>query len=467
MWLSRSGNRVDVLVGNPPWLAYRHMTEEMQAAFRQMSVSRGLWQGAKVATHQDLSALFVARAVQLYLKAGGKFAFVMPNAAVDREQYAGFRSGNYPDNKEPATVRFSPSWDLRRLRPHFFPRGASVVFGSRGEKFAVPMGTDVDVWSGRLPGPDASWDSVKTAISRKPGQAKIAGGDRSQYADRFSQGATFSPRLLFMVGKLPPGPLGVPAGRVHVRSERNANEKKPWSKLPSMEGIVETEFVRPLLNGEDLLPYIVNTPVFAIVPWDPKGLLPGNGDRIELYPGLADWWQRAQQVWDEHRSSDRLTLIERVDYQRELQSQFPIPPLRVVYNTSGMHLVAAIVDDVRAVINSKLYWAALNSADEGYYICAILNSPITTELVRPYMSYGKDERDFHKHVWELPVEEYSPQKEVHARLVALGRKAAQMATSVQLDEAAHFSARRRKVRTTLASSDVGQEIDQIVFELLS
>jgi HEAT repeats/PBS lyase HEAT-like repeat len=34
--------------------------------------------------------------------------------------------------------------------------------------------------------------------------------------------------------------------------------------------------------------------------------------------------------------------------------------------------------------------------------CAILNSATVTELVRPFMSYGKDERHFDKHIWQRP-----------------------------------------------------------------
>jgi hypothetical protein len=54
-WLTRVTNRVDVLVGNPPWLAYRHMTAKMQKEFRLLSEERGLWAGAAVATHRDFS----------------------------------------------------------------------------------------------------------------------------------------------------------------------------------------------------------------------------------------------------------------------------------------------------------------------------------------------------------------------------------------------------------------------------
>jgi SAM-dependent methyltransferase len=67
VWLSRGENRVDVLVGNPPWLSFRHMPADMQTIFHQMSEAMGLWHGKTVATHQDLSGLFVARAVQQYL----------------------------------------------------------------------------------------------------------------------------------------------------------------------------------------------------------------------------------------------------------------------------------------------------------------------------------------------------------------------------------------------------------------
>jgi hypothetical protein len=97
MWLAREANRVDVLVGNPPWLAYRHMTTDMQTAFRRMSEARGLWAGGEQATHQDLAGLFAVRARQLYLRIGGKLGLVMPNTTIDREHYRGFRSGSHGD----------------------------------------------------------------------------------------------------------------------------------------------------------------------------------------------------------------------------------------------------------------------------------------------------------------------------------------------------------------------------------
>jgi len=44
-WLSRSENRVDVLIGNPPWLAGRFMSASLQKVFQRRAKERGLWMG--------------------------------------------------------------------------------------------------------------------------------------------------------------------------------------------------------------------------------------------------------------------------------------------------------------------------------------------------------------------------------------------------------------------------------------
>jgi hypothetical protein len=71
------------------------------------------------------------RVCELYLRSGGRFGVVLPNTAIDREHYSGFRSGRYGGELGVLTLAFSPPWDLRRIRPHFFPRAASVVFGGK------------------------------------------------------------------------------------------------------------------------------------------------------------------------------------------------------------------------------------------------------------------------------------------------------------------------------------------------
>ena len=112
-------------------------------------------------------------------------------------------------------------------------------------------------------------------------------------------------------------------------------------------------------------------------------------------------------------------MTEQLNFQSKLSKQLPIPAFRIVYNTSGMHVCCAKLRDRRAIVNSDLYWASARSEAEADYLCAILNAPATTDLTRPLMSYGKDERHIHKHVWELPIPLFDQNDPVHQRLVEL------------------------------------------------
>ena len=469
LWLSRQENRVDVLIGNPPWLAYRHMTADMQRAFRQMCASRDLWQGASVATNQDLSGLFIARTVQLYLRLHGRFAFVMPNAALDRRQFAGFRTGTYPDPIEPTTVAFGRPWDLRRLRPHFFPRAASVVFGRRNlDDPATGMPTEAERWTGRLARVNCSWDEVRDGITRTVAPLELGvDGAKSPYQARFAQGATVVPRVLFLVEDQAASPLGLAAGGRAVRSSRSPYEKPPWRDLDPMEGVVEADFVRPVYLGENVLPFRLLEPERCVVPWEGTQLMDGENARIDLYPRLAAWWRKAEQVWLAHRSSERLTLLAQLDFRRKFRDQFPAQAQRVVYSKAGMHLAAARVTDPSAVIDHTLYWGAAGSEAEALYLCAILNSPQVTALVRPLMSYGKDERHIDMAVWRLPIPLHDPGDEQHRRLAELGRQAEDEIAALDIDEGKHFPALRRQVRTNLAASPTGRQIDALVDSLMT
>lgn len=464
MWLSREANRVDLLIGNPPWLAYRHMPDDMQEVFRTMSQRRNLWAGNEQATHQDLSALFVVRAAELYLRQGGKIAMVLPNAAVDREQYAGFRTGSYSDPIGAVSIAYEGSWDLRRIRPHFFPRGASVVFGQRSrEPAALPALTNV--WTGRLQRPNIDWASAEHAMARIDAEVRTIGLAASPFGLRFTQGAIFSPRLVFIVSERPAGPLGLPGGTIAVESCRSANEQKPYKQLPSVQGVVESEFVRPIFSGESLLPFSLRDPLRGVVPCTDTRLL--TRAEIDNFPSLSQWWRQAEALWEANRVSERLSLLDQLDYHNKLSKQLPVAPFRVVYNKSGMHLVAAKLRDNRALIASGLYWAAFYDEAEADFLCTIMNCPITTDFVRPFMSYGKDERDIHKHVWQVPIPAFDANDPVHQELVGLGRSLARAVAAAGVDGALHFPIARQRLRQIIDAQPEAERVSEIVFEMLS
>ena len=482
-WLAEEDNRVNIVLGNPPWLTYNAIASDLKPAFRQACRERNLW-GGRTARNYDLSALFVVRSIELYLKLGGRFAFVMPRAALTRAQFEGFRGAKYiqqygqgrrhsqhrnPTNIEPVVVSFDTPWDLDQIRPHPFPVPCAVVLGTRPSDGTVkPLPVETLEWSGSLPSRNVGWATAQTHLTETAGQVRTVGGEFvSPYANRFESGAKLNPQVLVMVEEVPTGPLGIPAGYRNVRSIRSTQVN--WREVQPLHGTIESQFVRSTHLGSTILPFQVAEPKLAVVPWEKsmKVLLHATDDALNRYPRLAEWWAQASALWNQYGTPELYDLTNRIDYQRKLSRQFPVRPHRIVYTSSGSRLTAARLDDSRSLITEALYWASTHSIMEARYLTAILNSQIVTDLVAPYQARGQfGTRHFHKHVWYLPIPLYDESKAQHVKLAQLGKRAENVAANVVLFEETSNTVARRRVRRALESDGVAGEIEGAVAQLL-
>jgi len=469
-WFASPNNRVDVVLGNPPWLAYSYMPDAMQETFEVRSKARRIWVGGArgMSSGQDLSAYFVVRSVELYLRVGGRFAFVMPFAALSRKTYAGFREGSFSSPTDLCTVVFDTPWDLSPVQPSPFPVPSSVVFGTRDPK-SMPLPDERVVVTGHLdPAGGLGADAALTWTTTSPGDGEpVYESANSPYARRFRLGAKLTPRMFALVEVDPPGPLQ-PNTSSAVRSRRGRLDRRPWKDLPDLTGVVEKIFVYPLYLGEHCLPFALLPPVQAVIPYDGTRLLSGDDERIDRYPGFATWWRKAEQVWIDHRSSDRMTLLERLNYINQLGAQLPVPDVkRIVYTKAGNYLTAAIVDHPRAIIDEKLYWAPARSQEEALYVTAILNSPSLGDIVRPYQSVGAfGPRDFDKYVWYPPIPEYNEKNENHNLLAGLAQRAEMCVGSIEIPSGMGFQRIRGLFREALKAEGILDAIDALVASIL-
>ncbi len=385
VWLSQPEQRADVVIGNPPWLSYRFMSREMQKRFRDECRQRGIRAGGKVATHQDLSGYFFARCVELYLQPTGVIAFVMPYAAMSRRQFEGFRNGVFGERKRGrmqqlfATVQFTEAWAFSDDVEPLFGVPSCVLFA--GNELNAARGDNTIGWfapsfrlpdtvrsaSGELPRRDATPAQAEHALTWReapwPAAADEEGG--SPYREAFRQGATMVPRMLCVVERAPPGPLGGNPNAPLVHSRRTSQEKPPWKGLDSLGRNVETDFLRPLYLGESVAPFRLLTPVLAVIPWEQETdrLLDAEAAQRAGYVDLSGWLGEAEQIWEEHQRSDR-GFVENLDYYGKLSAQLPPSPLRVVYAASGTLPAAAILEDQDAVCEHAVYWARAETVEE-------------------------------------------------------------------------------------------------------
>lgn len=168
---AQTGQRyVGVLTDGREWHAYQEqgaklveVTQHMLSPTKPDGTALLFWLEGVLATRKGVTPTPNER----YLTDGGSFAFVMPNAVLDRGYYAVSERETTPDSKDPVAITFTDSWDLRRLRPHFFPRGAAVVFGQRSTtQFGSPLPARTTRWTGRLPRGSDTWDIVSTHVTR-------------------------------------------------------------------------------------------------------------------------------------------------------------------------------------------------------------------------------------------------------------------------------------------------------------
>lgn len=130
-------NKVDVIVGNPPWINYNQTTDVLRDELVNQSRNEyGIWAGGRYATHQDVASLFYARCVDLYLRDGGLIGMVMPHSALQSGQHTKWRTGEWKSRGGARTLSVNfqtrKAWDLERLEPNdFFPVPSSVVFAER------------------------------------------------------------------------------------------------------------------------------------------------------------------------------------------------------------------------------------------------------------------------------------------------------------------------------------------------
>lgn len=477
VWLSQEERRMDVVIGNPPWLSYRHMERGTQQRFREECQRRGLWAGGKVATHQDLSGYFFVRCVELYLKHTGTIAFIMPYAAMTRRQFEGFRSGTYASRRGRTvtqaftTVQFTQAWALRDDVQPLFPVPSCVLFGQHGGNAGPVLPPTVMVASGTLPRRDASTAEAEENLiwNEIPWPPGIDDDEvPSPYRDAFKNGATIFPRVLCVVELAPNIPFGANPDAPVVESRRTSQEKPPWKNLPSLRGNIEKEFLRPLYLGESVAPFRLLEPVTSVIPLDEASnrLLDAGSAGRAGYIHLARWLRDAERLWERHGRGGMI-FTQQIDYYGKLSAQFPILPLRVVYSASGTLPAAAILIDLNSVIEHGLYWIPIREESEGNYLIAILNSETARKKVEDLMARGQwGARHFDKVMLSLPIPLYDVTSDLHREIASAAQHAVEVAASVELGEGTYFIKARRLIREALQEDGVSHRIDELVAVLL-
>lgn len=486
--------KFDFIVGNPPWLSYRYISdpdyqkEVKKRAIDEHSIAP---RSQKLFTQMELATVFLAHTLTTFGKEGGRLAFVMPRSILSADQHDNLRQKSFS-----APISLDAYWDLRDVQPVFrVPSCVLFCTKRREDKSGVSSySLPATEWKGRLSHKDVSWTEAKESLTAAKNQANLIFlGNRSalstlpgrrmpsepsKYLSRFNQGATIVPRNCYFV-QVKNNPEEIDPDAVYwveTEPEQARLAKPPYDEV-KLAGNIEGRFLFRTALSKHVLPFALLDPAWVVLPVEEKEdsfqLLTADMLRQRGYREVAGWMSKVEQIWQEKRAakSKSASVYEWLDYSNKLTAQDPSAKHIVLYNAAGTDISACTVDarDVHPafVADAKTYKTDCKSASEAAYLCSFLNSRALNESIKPFQSLGlQGERDIHKKPLDLPIPMYTENKAEHRSLAKLGASANEQVSKLLSSTDLPNSLARQRALVRNHISDTLDEIDELVKDLL-
>ncbi|SYZ72728.1 hypothetical protein TRIP_C20843 [Candidatus Zixiibacteriota bacterium] len=421
-------SKVDYVVGNPPWLAYRYIKDKTyKKRVKDLSLDHNLLgkEDVKLFTQMDTSTLFFVHCEKEFLKPRGRIAFVLPKTTIlPAKQHLKFQKRGLTEIH-----------DFSRVAPLFNVRSILAIRDSHSKSTKA---VKTYLYEGTLPSKNLRWTDASKILARKKTTQKFLFNENhaSYYYPLFQQGATIVPRCFWFIQKDENAALHKDYVNIESSDEALVEAKEPWRQR--LEGRVEKRFIFETVLAKGILPFAIYRVEPLFLPLIKQrtsfhvadsNVLMENG-----YQYACLYMDKSEKFWIKHRKSDDRSLLQRLNYNQTLSKQDIDAPYAVLYNTSGTNVAAALYakEDhpyagLRAqgfIADAKTYYYYPKTIDEGLYLVAILNSDIINLAIKDYQPQGLyGERDIHRRPFEIcTIPRFNAKNKIHANLASIAER---------------------------------------------
>jgi hypothetical protein len=429
-------NKVDILIGNPPWIALQFMKNmKYQNYLKDKSKDYSLVDKVHNITHLELATLFFCQCADQYLKTNGKIGFVMPRSVLIASHHEKFRKFENP------LIKLDLVYDLENVDPLFRIPSCAII-GIKGKETVYPV--ERIVVNGKLDSFNERLITAKSKLSFTnsnyiPHEKPLG---QSFYFDKFSQGATLVPKCFWFVEIKYDEILGYNPSCPLVASEENRKAQKPWNMV-KVEGCVEKEFLFTTIASKDIIPFGYIKRKLIVLP------ILNHNKKIEIVSSsspelttleLSNYLEIVEEKWKKYATdkSKSISIYEWINYRNKLVNQNPNSRYKVLYVASSTFMTSCVLhstepyiinleevefDIIGFIAESTTYYFDTESEEEAHYLCAILNSRFLDQLIKPSQTKGKfGPRDIHKRPLSFPIPKFDPQSQEHIELSNLSKQ---------------------------------------------
>lgn len=432
----------DVVVGNPPWIAWDHLPDDYRQATKPLWKHYGLFSlSATAARHgggkKDLAMLMLYVAADRHLKCRGRLAMVITQTVFQTKGAGdGFRRFQLgPDGQGLGVLRVH---DMTAFQP--FPGAnnwTSVILLEKGLQTKYPLpyikwsrnGQTADESDHRFHRVECTAEPIDPQRRNSPWFVRPRGSTlriadlvgRADYRGRLGAN-TGGANGVYWIDVLEQTDDGVLARNLPGRSRRDVEQ---------IEQVIEPDLLYPLLRWSDVSRYRAVPSAHLILSQD-----------VQRRQGIEESVMRAR--WPRtlaYLQRFAPLLLERAAYKRyqgraAFYSMYNVgvyttAPVKVIWRRMDRRINAAVVEPwedrllgTRAVVPQETcVLIAVDNTDEAHYLAALLNSSPTHFLVVSHSVPGGKSFGTPGMLDYVPLGQFDPTNASHAELSALSREA--------------------------------------------
>lgn len=481
--------KFDILTGNPPWIAMRYIeNKNYQDWLKQNIFAYGLLSSDQVHlfTQMEIATLFYNRCADLYLKEKDSvIAFVMPRSVLT----GAFHHIHFKEFKMPK-MRLIKILDCENVTP-LFNVPSCVLIALKGEENRYPV--LASKFSGKLERKNVKLYEVLSSLKLEnyAYEPPLVPSEKSYYYEEVKNGAAIYPRPLWFIDfevLQALGAIDINLPRVKSAIEARKLAKGKWKNV-CIEGNIETDFIYATSLEKDLVSFGLLKIRPIILPIEKTGsgkfrLFDEDELRTKGYIHMATWLSEAQKIWKEKRSEKEEKLfpevINRLNYQNLLTNQGS-KRFVTIYNSHGTNIASCVIDrqmlpsfllpNTRIeprdfIIENAFFYYETNNEKEAHYLCALLNSNVVNDAVKPLQPKGLfGERAIHRRPFMFSIPKFDPNNPIHLRLAELSKISHEKVANAKTKFTGKTIASLRKQAREVVKDEL-REIDKLVSELL-
>lgn len=452
--------KFDYIIGNPPWIAWKAMSDSYRNLTLDIWLSYGIFEKSpydKKTSHDDFAMAVTYVVIDHYLKDKGCATLILPQTFVKSLKGGeGFRKFCITRDGKEIPFCVESVYDMLYVNPFkgIASNKTSVYKFRKNRRMTYPMNSyyEYGILAGQSIDIKMSYEVVKDKLFRKELTARpINDNLRSPWLTvdpkTWNQIKPYLGESVYKKnarkGVEPCGAKGVYLVEIkdHIQNKVKIGNLIERSRLPEAKDLgvhvdfVENDFIYPMVGGRNIEKWGVNGHLFILVPHENntgKKIQNGIAESIlkQKYPKTYKWLFYFHDLLlnTRIRSGKFFDKDKHPWYRLDNVGPYTFCKYKVLWQEQAHAMKSCVVStinheglgDKTVLTDSKVLFLSFDSEDEAYYVCGILNSENIEIVIQNYTINTNRGIDI---VNNIKIPQYSAMNKQHKEIAQFSKLA--------------------------------------------